>query len=97
MKAIRVHKYDGPEVLTLEEVPIPEPKAGEARVKIEAIGGNYVDIYHRTGFYPLQTPFTLRQEAAGVVDAVGEGVTEVKKEDHVAYAMTLAFYAVYAS
>ena len=91
MKAIRVHKYGGPEVLTLEEVPIPEPKAGEARVKIEAIGVNYVDIYHRTGFYPLQTPFTLGQEAAGVVDAVGEGVTEVKKGDRVAYAMILGY------
>jgi len=96
MKAIRVHKYGGPEVLTLEEVPIPEPKAGEARVKIEAIGVNYVDIYHRTGFYPLQTPFTLGQEAAGVVDAVGEGVTEVKKGDRVAYAMILGSYAEYA-
>src|SRR5882724_12305326 len=96
MKAIRVHKYGGPEVLTLEEVPIAEPKAGEARVKIEAIGVNYVDIYHRTGFYPLQTPFTLGQEAAGVVDAVGEGVTEVKKGDRVAYAMILGSYAEYA-
>jgi NADPH:quinone reductase len=96
MKAIRVHKYGGPEVLILEEVPIPEPKAGEARVKIEAIGVNYVDIYHRTGLYPLQTPFTLGQEAAGVVDAVGEGVTEVKKGDRVAYAMVLGSYAEYA-
>ena len=96
MKAIRVHKYGGPEVLTLEEVPIPEPKAGEARVKIEAVGVNYVDIYQRTGLYPLQTPFTLGQEAAGIVNAVGEGVTEVKRGDQVAYAMVLGSYAEYA-
>jgi NADPH:quinone reductase len=96
MHAIRVHKYGGPEALTLEEVPIPEPKAGEARVKVEAIGVNFVDIYQRTGLYPLQTPFTLGQEAAGMVDAVGEGVTEVKKGDRVAYAMVLGSYAEYA-
>ncbi len=96
MKAIRVHKYGGPEVLTLEEVPIPEPKAGEARVKIEAIGVNFVDIYHRTGLYPVQTPFTLGQEAAGIVDAIGEGVTEAKKGDRVAYANVLGSYAEYA-
>ena len=96
MKAIRVHKYGGPEVLTLEEVPIPEPKAGEARVKIEAIGVNYVDIYQRTGLYPVQTPFTLGQEAAGIVDAIGEGVTEAKKGDRVAYANVLGSYAEYA-
>jgi NADPH:quinone reductase len=96
MKAIRVEKYGGPEVLTLEEIPVPEPKAGEARVKIEAIGVNYVDVYQRTGLYPIQTPFTLGQEAAGVVDAVGEGVSEVKKGDRVAYAMVLGSYAEYA-
>src|SRR5258707_5095256 len=87
MKAIRVHNYGGPEVLTYEDVPIPEPKAGEARVKIEAIGLNFIDIYHRTGLYPLKTPFTLGMEGAGIVDAVGDGVTEVKKVDRVAYAM----------
>ena len=79
MKAVRVHKYGGPEVLTLEEMPVPEPKAGEARVKIEAIGVNYIDVYQRTGLYPLQTPFTLGTEGAGIVDAVGPNVTEVKK------------------
>ena len=59
MKAIRIHKYGGPEVLTQEDIAVPEPKAGEARVKIAAIGLNYIDIYQRTGLYPLQTPFTL--------------------------------------
>ena len=96
MRAVRVHKYGGPEVLTLEEIPVPEPKAGEARVKIEAIGVNYIDVYQRTGLYPLQTPFTLGMEGAGVVDEVGEGVKEVKKGDRVAYAMILGSYAEYA-
>jgi len=96
MKAIRIHKYGGPEVLSSEDVPVPEPKAGEARVKIEAIGLNFIDIYQRTGLYPLQTPVTLGMEAAGVVDAIGDGVTEVKVGDRVAYAMILGSYAEYA-
>ena len=95
MKAVRVHKYGGPEVLTLEEIPVPEPKAGEARVKIEAIGVNYIDIYQRTGLYPLQTPFTLGTEGAGIVDAVGPNVTEVKKGERVGYASILGSYAEY--
>jgi NADPH2:quinone reductase len=96
MKAIRIHKYGGPEVLTIEDIPMPEPKAGEARVRIEAIGVNFIDVYQRTGLYPLQTPFTLGMEGAGVVDAVGNGVTEVKKGDRVAYAMIQGSYAEYA-
>jgi NADPH2:quinone reductase len=96
MKAVRVHKYGGPEVLTLEEIPVPEPKAGEARVKIEAIGVNYIDIYQRTGLYPLQTPFTLGTEGAGIVDAVGPNVTEVKKGERVGYASIPGSYAEYA-
>src|SRR5215510_8350269 len=93
MKAVRVHKYGGPEVLTLEEIPVPEPKAGEARVKVEAIGVNFIDIYQRTGLYPLKTPFTLGTEAAGIVDAVGSDVTEVKKGDRVGYVMIPGSYA----
>ncbi len=96
MKAVRVHKYGGPEVLTLEEIPVPEPKAGEACVKIEAIGVNYIDVYQRTGLYPLQTPFTLGTEGAGIVDAVGPNVTEVKKGERVGYAMIPGSYAEYA-
>jgi NADPH:quinone reductase len=96
MKAVRVHKYGGPEVLTVEEVPVPEPGAVEARVKIEAIGVNYIDIYQRSGLYPLKTPFTLGTEGAGIVDAVGPDVTEVKKGDRVAYAMIPGSYAEYA-
>ena len=96
MKAVRVHKYGGPEVLTIDEVPVPEPKAGEARVKIEAIGVNYIDIYQLTGLYPLQTPFTLGTEGAGIVDAVGPNVTEVKKGERVGYASIPGSYAEYA-
>ena len=96
MKAVRVYKYGGPEVLTNEDIPVPQPKTGEARVKIEAIGLNFIDIYHRIGLYPLQTPFTLGMEGAGVVDAVGDGATEVKKGDRVAYAMIPGSYAEYA-
>jgi NADPH2:quinone reductase len=96
MKAVRVHKTGGPEALTYEEIPPPEPKTGEARVKIEAIGLNFIDVYQRTGLYPLPTPFTLGMEGAGVVDAVGDGVTEVKKGDRVTYAMIPGSYAEYA-
>jgi len=95
MRAVRVHKYGGPEVLTLEEIPVPEPKAGEARVKIEAIGVNYIDIYQRTGLYPLKTPFTLGTEGAGIVDAVGPDVTGVKIGDRVGYVMIPGSYAEY--
>jgi NADPH:quinone reductase len=96
MKAIRVYKYGGPEVLAVDDIPVPEPKAGEARVKLEAIGVNFIDIYQRTGLYPLQTPFTLGSEGAGVVDSFGDGVTEIKKGDRVAYAMVPGSYAEYA-
>ena len=97
MKAVRVHNYGSPEVLTLEDIPVAELKPGEARVKIEASGVNFIDIYHRTGLYPLKTPFTLGMEGAGSVDAVGEGVTEVKNGDRVAYAMISGSYAEYAT
>ncbi|MGH7947604.1 MAG: alcohol dehydrogenase catalytic domain-containing protein, partial [Candidatus Binataceae bacterium] len=97
MKAVRVHKYGGPEVLTYEDIAMPEPKAGEARVKIEAIGLNYIDIYQRTGLYQLPLPFTLGREAAGIVDAVGPGAPEVKVGDRVAYAMEPGAYAEFAT
>jgi NADPH2:quinone reductase len=96
MKAVRVSQFGGPEVLKCEEIPIPKPGPGQARVKVEAIGVNYIDIYHRTGLYPNQPPFTLGMEAAGVVDRVGDGVSEVKAGDRVAYAMEIGAYAEYA-
>jgi len=96
MKAIRVHQYGGVEALKYEEIAAPEPGAGEARVRIEAIGLNYVDVYQRTGLYQLKLPFTLGMEGAGVVDAVGRDVSEVKAGDRVAYSMISGAYAEYA-
>jgi NADPH2:quinone reductase len=96
MKAILVSSCGGPDALRFQEVPTPAPKAGEALVKIEAIGINFIDVYHRTGLYPLSLPFIPGVEAAGTVEAVGEGVAEVKAGDRVAYAMTAGAYAEYA-
>jgi len=96
MKAIRIHQPGGTETMQYEDVPQPEPGPGEARVKIHAIGVNFIDVYHRSGQYKLPTPFTPGSEAAGVVDAVGPGVTEVQVGDRVAYAMQIGAYAEYA-
>jgi NADPH2:quinone reductase len=96
MKAIRVYTYGGPEVLSYEDITIPAPKQGEVRVRIEASGINYVDIYQRKGLYPVALPFTAGQEASGVVDAVGQGVTDLRTGDRVAYASALGSYAEFA-
>src|SRR5574339_520223 len=96
MKAIRVHQYGGLEALTFEDVPVPEPGEGEARVKIEAIGVNFIDIYHRIGRYQGSLPLTLGQEAAGTVEAVAPNVTDLKPGDRVAYASVQGAYAEYA-
>jgi NADPH2:quinone reductase len=96
MKAIRVHTIGGPEVLQFEDVEVPQPRAGEVRVKIHAAGVNYIDTYQRSGLYHVPLPFTPGQEAAGVVDAVGAGVTEFKPGDRVVYASALGAYAEYA-
>ena len=95
MKVVRIHEHGGPEVLRYEEVPLPEPGRGEARIKVEAAGVNFTDIYNRIGLYKGTLPYTLGSEAAGVVDAVGPEVTEVKPGDRVAYAMHLGAYAEY--
>ena len=98
MKAIRVHNYGGPEVLQYEDAPSPTPARGEAVVKIAAAGVNFIDIYFRAGLSKApQLPFTLGHEGAGTVSAVGEGVTEVRIGDRVAYAMTQGSYAEYAA
>src|SRR5262245_61437755 len=97
MKAIRVVQYGGPEVLKYEDVPVPEPGTEEARIKIETIGVNFLDIYQRLGRYQGSLPFTLGQEAAGTVDAVGENVTDVKPGDRVVYASVPGSYAEYAT
>lgn len=85
--AIRIHKTGGPEVLQWEEVSVGDPGPGEARVRHEAVGLNYIDTYHRTGLYPLPSmPAVIGLEGAGVVEAVGGGVKGLKAGDRVAYA-----------
>ena len=94
MKAVRVHAPGGPEALRFEDVPNPTPKAGEALVKVEAAGVNFIEVYFRTGVYkPAAYPFTPGGEAAGVVEAVGPGVTEVKAGDRVATVNAQGAYA----
>lgn len=85
VKGIRVSQPGGPEALEYVELPIIAPGGGEAAVRIEAAGINFIDVYHRTGLYPLPTPFVPGSEAAGVVVEVGPGVTEVKVGDRVAF------------
>jgi NADPH2:quinone reductase len=96
MKAIRVHETGGPEKLSHEDVPTPSPKRGQALVRVQAIGLNFIDVYHRTGLYKLPLPFTPGMEAAGVVDALGPEVQGLAPGDRVAYAMSLGAYAEYA-
>jgi NADPH2:quinone reductase len=85
-KAIRMNRVGGPEVMELVDVDLGAPGPGEAQVRHEAIGVNFIDVYFRTGLYPQPLPGALGMEGAGVVEAVGEGVTEVKVGDRVAYA-----------
>jgi NADPH2:quinone reductase len=95
MKAIRVNEHGGPEVLSYEDVPVPEPGQGEARIRLAASGVNYIDTYQRTGLYPRELPLTLGLEGAGEVEAVGEGVEEVAEGDYVAFAGIPGAYAEY--
>ncbi|HEV7906427.1 MAG TPA: quinone oxidoreductase [Pyrinomonadaceae bacterium] len=96
MKAIRVEEYGGADKLLYEDAEQPAPKSGEALVRVEAVGVNYIDIYHRTGLYQLPLPFTPGSEAAGTVEAVGADVNDIQAGDRVAYAMALGAYAEYA-
>ncbi len=84
--AIRFHRTGGPEVLQWETVDVPPPAAGEVRVRHHAVGLNYIDTYHRSGLYPVSLPSGIGLEGAGVVEAVGEGVSELAPGDRVAYA-----------
>lgn len=92
--AIRIHEVGGPEVLRWEEIDVPAPGPGEALVAQAAIGLNFIDVYHRIGLYPVKSfPAIIGNEAAGVVEAVGDGVTEVAVGDRVAYCMRIGSYA----
>ena len=97
MKAIRVDSVGGPDRLVLQDVDAPRPREGEALVRLEAAGLNFIDVYHRTGLYPLPLPFTPGTEGAGTVEEVGAGVEDLKAGDRVAYAMAVGSYAEYAA
>ena len=91
--AIRLHETGGPEVLHWEEVDAGEPGPGQVRVRQEAAGLNFIDVYHRTGLYPQPLPFTPGVEGAGTIDAVGPGVMELKTGDRVAYGGPIGGYS----
>jgi NADPH2:quinone reductase len=96
MIQIQVNEPGGPENMKLVETHLPQPGPGQALVRVEAAGVNYIDVYFRTGHYPAEPPITLGMEAAGQVTGVGEGVTEFAPGDRVAYAMSRGSYAAYA-
>ena len=95
MRAIRVHRTGGPDVLQLEELPDRRPGPGEALVRVEAAGVNFVDVYARTGAYARELPFIPGEEGAGTVEAVGEGVSGVRGGDRVAWAGVPGSYATH--
>lgn len=95
MKSIRIHKFGNANVLKYEDTEKPEPKENEIRVKLEAIGVNFIDVYHRTELYPNKLPFIPGMEGSGTVDKVGKGVSDLKQGDRVAYAMNVGSYAEY--
>lgn len=86
VQAIQIQQYGGPEVLTLVDVAVGEPGPGEIRIRHHAVGLNFIDVYQRTGLYQNPLPLTLGMEGAGIVEAVGEGVTHLKAGDRAAYA-----------
>ena len=96
MRAVRVHAAGGPEALQVDELPIPIPGAGEALVRVEAAGVNFIDVYKRMALYKLPLPATLGEEGAGTVAAVGPGVADVRDGDRVAWAGATGSYAEYA-
>ena len=92
-RAVRVHSPGGPEAMVLEDVPVQEPGPGQARVRVAFAGVNFIDIYHRTGAYPMALPFTLGSEGAGVVETMGDGSVDLNEGDRVAWAMHPGGYA----
>src|SRR5947208_360971 len=97
MFAIRVHQPGGPESMRLEELPTPAPAAGEALVRIEACGVNFIDVYQRKGLYKLPLPLKLGLEGAGVVESVGSEVSGIRAGDRVAWANLPGSYATHAA
>lgn len=95
MQAVRIHEYGGPENMRLDEVPTPEPGPGQARVRTEACGVNFIDIYQRSGMYKVPLPFSMGLEGAGAVEAVGPDVTLVKVGDRVAWQGNPGSYATH--
>ncbi|MDT8992362.1 quinone oxidoreductase [Curvibacter sp. APW13] len=85
-RAVRIHQHGGPEQLVVDQVHVGEPGPGEIRIRHHAVGLNYIDVYHRTGLYPMPMPAQLGMEGAGVVEAVGDGVTHLQVGDRAAYA-----------
>jgi len=96
MLAIRIHATGGPETLRADDIPVPTPAAGEVRIRVEAAGLNFIDTYQRSGLYAVPLPFTLGAEVAGIVSAVGSGVTEFALGDRVATAKANGGYATEA-
>ena len=95
MRAAQIEAHGGVERIRIVERETPEPAAGEVRVRVEAAGVNFVDVYHRTGLYKTELPFVLGREGAGVVDAVGPGVTELVVGDRVAWMSVAGSYATH--
>src|ERR1700684_3934814 len=93
MLAIQANRAGGPEVLEAIDTPVPEPGPGQVRVRHKAVGLNFIDTYQRSGLYPVRYPAVLGQEASGVVEALGAGVTRFKLGDRVAYAGQTGAYA----
>ena len=91
--AIRIHEFGGPEVLKWEEVDVGEPGPGQVKIRQQAAGLNFIDVYHRTGLYKQPLPFTPGVEGAGVIEAVGRGVDNVKVGDRVTYASQIGGYS----
>lgn len=95
MRSIVIERYGGAEVLRVQRSPLPTPKPNEALVKLFAIGVNFIDVYHRTGLYPIPLPSGIGQEGAGIVEAVGSDVSEIKVGDRVAFTGALGAYSDY--
>src|SRR5438874_23620 len=95
MQVVRVHQYGGPEALRLEEVPTPEPGPSQVRVKVAAAGVNFIDIYHRSGQYQVPLPFPIGREGAGTVEALGDGVSDLRVGQSVAWAGLGGSYATH--